>query len=525
MLISRQHEAVVLNLKRPERVTTVIPSARKITLAGLNAIVVPHRPDETRVLRNLGFDVASPILCHYDWPGQLVPKQAHKEAADFTTRFNRGFNVSGMGVGKTITTLWAYDYLRRTKTVRRMLVVAPLSTLDPTWGNHIFMNFPHLDFAVLHGSADKRLKLLAQDVDIYIINHHGLKIRALVDALAKRPDIDIVVIDEVATFRNSGTGLWKAANTICNNQTRRRVWGLTGTPTPNEPTDAWAQCKLVMPHSMPYSFRRFRDLVMRQISQYVWEAREDAADTVFKFMQPAIRFELDDLGELPPQIYIDRDVPLTDDQQRVYDDMMRRLHAEYNGGQINAVNEAVKASKLLQVAAGCAYGETGEIQLPVEPRIKVLCEVIEEAVGKVIVFVPFTAALHYVAAELEKRKYSVAKVYGDVSKNERDNIFKNFQNSKHPRVIVADAKTMSHGLTLLAASAVVWFTPITSNDIFGQANARIHRLGKVNTSLVIQLSGSSIERRMYRRLQKKQKLQGILLDLLKENTQEERYET
>jgi SNF2 family DNA or RNA helicase len=92
-------------------------------------------------------------------------------------------------------------------------------------------------------------------------------------------------------------------------------------------------------------------------------------------------------------------------------------------------------------------------------------------------------------------------------------------------VIVADAKTMSHGLTLLAASAVVWFTPITSNDIFGQANARIHRLGKVNTSLVIQLSGSSIERRMYRRLQKKQKLQGILLDLLKENTQEERYET
>lgn len=524
MLISRQHQAVVLNLRHPERVTTVIPSAKCINLQGTRAVVVPHRPDETRILRNLGFNVVSPIRFHYDWPGLLKPMHAHTECADFFTRYNRAFNLSGMGVGKTISTLWSYDYLRKTGTVNRMLVAAPLSTLDPTWGNHIFMNFPHLNFVVLHGSAQKRLKLLEQDADIYIVNHHGLKIKALIEALAHRPDIDLVVLDEVPVFRNSGTDLWKAANIVCNRQSPRRVWGLTGTPTPNEPTDAWAQCKLVIPHAMSYSFRRFRDMVMRQVSMYVWEPREDAAETVFKMMQPAIRFQLDDLERLPPQIYIDRDVPLTQEQQRTYDDMMRRLHAEYEGGQISAVNEAVKASKLLQIASGVAYGNTGEVQLPVEPRIKVLCEVIEEAVGKVIVFVPFTASLLYVASELEKRKYTVAKVYGDVSKNARDEIFKNFQNSKHPQVIVADARTMSHGLTLIAASAVVWFTPVTSNDIFEQANARTHRLGKKHTSLIVQLSGSSIERRMYSRLRRKQRLQGVLLDLVKENTQEERYE-
>jgi SNF2 family DNA or RNA helicase len=519
MLIHKEKKAVILKLRNPQRVTTVIPTAVLVDHEGQKLVAVPHRPDETKVLRNLGFKVPDPMPMYYNWlkvRGQHDPFAAQRDTANFLVMHNRAFALNGMGTGKTNAALWAYDYLRRTKQVTRMLVVCPLSTMERTWADSVFQTFPHLDTTVLYGTRDRRLKLLKQDAHVYVINVDG--IGTIREALKDRPDIDLIVVDELALARNQSTVRWKHLNEICNKQQSRRVWGMTGSPTPNAPTDAWAQCKLVTPDNplVPRYFGAFRDKVMRQVTQFKWVARPDAADTVHKMMQPSIRFSLDDCTDLPEQVHITREAEMTPEQKKAYKDMLSKLATEYAGGQILAVNEAIKANKLIQIACGVAYGVGGErVVLPAKPRLEVLKEVIEESEGKVIVFVPLTGALEAVATELSK-EWSVEIVHGGTSKNDRDRIFHEFQQQKDPRVLVANAATMSHGLTLTAATTVVWYAPVHSNEIYEQACARVRRPGQTRTTVIVHIAGSDIERRVYQRLADKQSMQGLLLDMMKE---------
>ena len=481
-------------------------------------MAVPHRPDETRVLRNLGFEVPDPMPIYYDWPkvsGRHDPFEAQRHTASFLSMNSRAYCLNGMGTGKTNSALWAFDYLRRTRQVNKMLVVCPLSTMERTWSDSVFNTFPHLDCVVLHGPRAKRLKLLEEDVHIYIINHDGIDIIA--DAMAKRPDIDVIAVDELALARNQSTDRWKTLNRICNKQTNRRVWGLTGSPTPNSPTDAWAQCRLVTPDNplVPRYFGAFRDKVMRQLTQFKWVPRREATDIIYNMMQPAIRYALDDCTDLPEQTFLTHTVEMTPEQSKAYKDMLNKLSTDVAGGQILAVNEAVKANKLVQIACGVAYDINGEqVVIPSKPRMDVLKETIEQSEGKVIVFVPFTGALGSVAAELSK-KWPVEIVDGSTSKNDRDRIFGDFQRTDEPRVLVANAAAMSHGLTLTAATTIVWYAPVHSNEIYEQACARVRRPGQTRTTVIVHIAGSDIERKIYKRLQDKQSMQGLLLDMVK----------
>ena len=430
-------------------------------------------------------------------------------------RRNNCIFLSG-NTGKTNSALWAYDYLREVKQANKVLVVCPLSTMERTWGDSVFSTFPHLDFAVLHGTRDRRLKLLKSDVHVYIINIDG--VRTIADELAKRPDIDLIIIDELAMARNQGTARWKVLNEICNKQCSRRVWGMTGSPTPNSPTDAWAQCKLVTPDNpgVPKYFGRFRDMVMRQVTQFKWVPRAEANEVIHKMMQPAIRFSLDDCTDLPEQLFMTRDVEMTTEQKHAYKDMLNKLSVEMAGGQILAVNEAVKANKLIQIACGVAYDTNGNtVVINNHHRIEAVKELIEESEGKVIVFVPLTGALEFLANELRK-DWTVEVVHGETTKAERDQIFKSFQTTPDPRVLVANATTMSHGLTLTAATTIVWYAPVHSNEVYEQACARVRRPGQTRTTVIAHIAGSDIERRVYKRLQEKQSMQGVLLEMMKE---------
>lgn len=807
----------------------MIPTARMVND---HVVALPHRPDETRVLRNLGFDVPDPMPIHYQYPrvnGRFDPFEVQQTTATFLSMNNRAFCLNDMGTGKTNSALWAFDYLKSVKQAKRMLVVCPLSTMERTWGDAVFGTFPHLDAVVLYGSRERRLKLLKQDADVYIINIDGISIIA--KELAKRQDINVIVVDELAMARNAQTERWKTLNEICNKQTARRVWGMTGSPTPNSPTDAWAQCRLITPDNpdVPRYFGRFKDSVMRQLTPFKWVARPTANDIVFGCMQPAIRFALDDCLDLPEQIVLTREVELTKEQDKAYKDMMTRLSTEVSGGQVLAVNEAVKANKLIQIACikhgtpvltgrgwvpiqlvngadvvwdgvewvrqkgamykgkrrtvncygleltkehkvltvegwkeaqevlndkssnrldrakvrlpngftprrdnaelqytqgyldvpvrlwkqsstrqsksserasaeckalrvstyadksnarydknkavsylveheaalpqpkrqglvqlwrswnnsmrslgglirsflgryglwvrsgahvgpekqcvgvqqtelplgdrlrtseqhteecvarhpcrafnsrasrevlqhqtnyvvrsdktvplatatstrtrakssvydlvdcgprnrfvclgddgvptivhncGVVYGTNGEnIIIPSKPRVDLVKEIIEESEGKVIVFVPLTGALNAIKAELEK-DVTVEVVNGETSKSERDRIFGEFQTQVEPRVLLANAQTMSHGLTLTAATTIVWYAPVHSNEIYSQACARVRRPGQKKKTVIVHIAGTAMERTIYKRLAAKESMQGVLLDMVKEN--------
>jgi len=497
----------------------LVPHARALDHDGKKFLVVPNSRDEMKLARNLGIATPSPILTRYDWAG-LTPWEIQRTTCALLTESARAYVLSTMGTGKTRCVLWATDYLRRVGAIQKVLIVAPLSTLTPVWEVELFRVLPRARVRVLYGSRAKRLALLAEDADYYVINHHGLMV--LKDALIAK-GFDVVVIDEIATFRNKGTDLWKTANAIINGvKPPAFAWGLTGSPTPTAPTDAWAQIRLLTPTRVARTMAQFQDQTMRRASQFKWYARPEANDIVFDAMQPSVRFALEDVMELPDTSYVDREVKLEADAAKAYSLLFNKMRMlTHCGESITAVNEGVLQGKLLQVACGYIYTDKrGIYKLDTTPRLKALDEVISETDRKIIVFCPFLHALDGIAAYLSK-SHSVAIVNGSTSRAARDKIFQAFQNVDDPlRIVVAHPQCMAHGLTLVSANVVVWWSPTTSLEIYEQANARIVRPGQTSKTLVVHLSGTAVERAVYARLKSKGRMQGILLGMFKGQTLE-----
>lgn len=519
MIVHKEKKALLLRLRDPNRILTLIPKSRLVDVEGQTFVAVRHGVEEVKVLRNLGMDAPSPILSQYHWPGEVTPFMAQYDTAAFMLSHQRAFCLNEMGTGKTLAILWAYDFGRQSGVFKSALIVSTLSTLERTWADEVFTHFRHLTCVVVHGSREQRLKLLETPADLYVINHDGLKVNGISDAIRKRKDINLIVVDEVAqAVRNSGTDRFDAFNDVCNKQGAYRwVWGMTGSPTPNAPTDAWAQIRVINPTNTSKYFSHFREKVMRKVGTYAWRPREDAQSTVFAAMQPAIRFTRDECFDLPPMVYETKDVELSVEQKKAYKTMSAQLVAEINAGTVTAVNEAIKAQKLIQIATGVVYGDSHEeLYLDVTERLKIVLETIEESASKTIVFAPFVSAVKRIAEFLRSKGIACGCIYGQVSKGERDRTFTEFQHGSLP-VIVAQPGAMSHGLTLTSASTILWYAPITSNEIFEQANARITRSGQKHSQLIVMLSGTTTERKYYTRLKNRQSVQGLLLDMVKNN--------
>ena len=515
MLVVEKAKALALKLNNPNRVLDSIPTAKPYEVRGIPLVITPHRIDEVKVLNNLGINAPSPILHYYDWPGQFTPFDHQKQTAAFLTLQQRGLVLNEIGTGKTQSALWAADYLIKTGKVKKVLILSPLSTLERVWGDGIFTGLTHRKFVVLYGTAEKRLKLLGHDVEFYICNHDGFPI------IADKANgmFDLVLVDEAAVFRNPSTKRFKQLRKWLDNNPSTRLWLMTGTPTPNEPTDAWALAKLVNSPHCTKTFTAFREQVMMKIGQWKFVPRPEAVEIVKHILQPAVRYTRDECFDLPETIIQTRQVELTAEQKKHYTQMLKHFVTELSAdGTITAVNEAVKIQKLVQIACGVAYGDDGQnIEIDCSPRVNLVKEVIEEAGEKVILFVPLTGTLHMLERELSKH-WTVGVVNGAVSATQRNQIFHGFQKERDPHVLIAHPGTMAHGLTLTTASTIIWYGPINSNEVYVQANGRIERIGKKRVSNVIHIESTDLEHKMYERLRNKQKLQGLLLDLIQQQT-------
>jgi SNF2 family DNA or RNA helicase len=515
MVVVEQARTLAMKLNNPNRVLDSIPTAKPYTVRGVPLVVAPHRLDEVRVLRNLGIKAPSPILHYYNWCGQYKPYEHQRQTAAFLTLNHCGLVLNEIGTGKTQSALWAADYLIQTKQIKKVLIISPLSTLERVWADAIFTGFVHRKFVVLHGTSEKRRKLLNTEADFYIINHDGFPI-ICEEAHGK---FDLVIVDEAAVLRNPSTQRFKIFRKWMANNLPTRLWLMTGTPTPNDPTDAWALAKLVGSPFCTKTYTAFREQVMMKIGQWKFVPRPESVEIVKHILQPAVRYTRDECFELPDTIIQTRQVELTAEQKKHYSQMLKHFVTEMSAeGTITAVNEAVKIQKLVQIACGVAYGDDGQnIGIDCSPRINLVKEVIEEAGEKVILFVPLTGTLHMLEKELSKH-WSVAVVNGEVSSSKRNQIFHDFQHAKTPHVLIAHPATMAHGLTLTSASTIIWYGPINSNEQYVQANGRIERIGKRQVSNVVHIEATDLEHKMYERLKNKQKLQGLLLDLIQQQT-------
>ncbi len=474
--------------------------------------LLPYTLENYRALRSAGVAVQSPIRTQYQWSGRYTPFEHQKNIASFLTLHHKAFVLADMGAGKTHAALWAMDYLMRMGEVKRVLILCTLSTLVEVWERTLFFHFPHLTTYVVHGSAKKKLTTnhkQHQHTNVFIANHELTRSSDRMLFQRELP-VDLLIVDEGAEYREAKTQKYRGLRAL--SLKIPKIWWLTATPTPDAPTDAWAQA-VALGTAQGMTFAQFREATMYKEGLYRWQPKRGATELVKRVLSPAIRYKLEDCVDLPGITYTTRRADMTPAQAAAYTKLKNESVIELQQAKITAVNEAVKANKLLQVASGIVYDDTGqERHVEATHKLGILEEVIVEAGTPIIAFVPFRSVAHFLY-ERFKARYSSAVVLGDVNLADRTSIFSRFQKGEI-RLLIAHPKTMSHGLTLTSAATIVWVAPIWSNNIYTQANARIYRPGQTRHCTIVNLVSSQVETEIYQRLKDKQTLQGALLDML-----------
>jgi len=447
----------------------------------------------------------------YSWPGAHQPMQHQRETAIFLATNQRAFCFNEQGTGKTASAIWAADCLLEQEVINRVLVICPLSIMQSAWQADLFKFAVHRKVAIAYGERIKRKAIIASDADFVIINYDGVEIVA--DDI-KNGGFDLIIIDEANAYKTVTTQRWKTLNSIITKDTW--LWLMTGTPAAQNPTDAYGLAKLCVPQNVPKFFGSFRDQTMLSISKFKWMPKPTASQVVFKALQPAIRFTKKECLDLPEVTHVFRDAPLTPQQDKFYKLLKKEMLMVAAGEEISTVNAAVNINKLLQISGGAVYSDTGAvIEFDVSNRLRVVEEVINESSQKVLVFIPFTHTIELLKEHLRGTGITCDVINGAVPVNKRTDIFKRFQETPYPKVLLIQPQAAAHGVTLTAADTIIWYAPVTSIETYLQANARIDRQGQKNAMTVVHIKGSPVEARLYNMLRNKLSVHDRLIDLYK----------
>ena len=504
-----QNKALLLKAQNPNIILETIPKSKAVND---NEVVVYWGIRESQVLCKLGYTkIPSPIKKDYKWNGRFKPFNHQVETSSFLTLHKRACCFNEQGTGKTASVIWAADYLMNIGEVGRVLIICPLSIMSSAWMEDLFSCAMHRKAAVCHGERKKRQKVISSDAEFVIINYDGVEVVA--DEI-EAGGFDLIVVDEANAYKNVSTKRWKVLNKL--SRSASYLWMLTGTPASQSPVDAYGLAKLVNPDNTPKFLGRWRDMVMRRVSQFTYIPKPEARKLVYEVLQPAIRYTKEECLDLPDITYTTRLVPLSPQQNKYYRLMKNKLIVTAAGEDITMINAATAMNKLLQLSGGAVYSDEGEtISFNVKPRMNVLKEIIEETSNKVILFVPFRHAINLIQEELKQSGVSCEVINGAVSAIKRTDIFKRFQETDIPKVLVVQPQSASHGVTLHRADTVVYWSPVMSVETYLQCNARAHRAGQKNPVTVIHIEGSEVEKKIYKMLQNKIDIHSNIINLYK----------
>jgi SNF2 family DNA or RNA helicase len=279
------------------------------------------------------------------------------------------------------------------------------------------------------------------------------------------------------------------------------------------------------PDRVPMSYLQFRENTQIQVNSHKWIKKNGWREVAFSLLQPGILIrKRDHIKELPPLTFEDYYAPLSTPAKKAYEAIFDDfVYAEVKDGQLSrqvtAINAAAKVTKLLQISGGTVYDDEREVMyVDVASKKSLLTDIAEKTPGKIIVYVPFRPALQVVAEHMRAQGYKTEVVFGDVSKAQRDVIFKAMQDGDLD-CIVGQPDSMSHSITLTAASDIVWWGPTPNAETYEQANGRIERLGQTNPMTIHRLYSSNAERRVYELLADKTFSQQSLLELYLDEAQ------
>ena len=434
-----------------------------------------------------------------------------------------------MGCGKTLTAIAVAGAGYQMGKVKRVLIVAPTSVCA-VWPQE-FQNYAAFPYTVrtLLGTKTQRLKELNELVKFpyprlkaAVINYESVWRDGIYEAL-KEYDADLIIADESQRIKTHDAEQSKALHRL-GDQARYKMI-LSGTPVQNEAIDIFSQYRFLDPTIFGSNFYAFRGryCVMggfnkKQVVQY-----RDLDELIKKEHSIAYRVTKEEALDLPEQTFESRYVTLNKKERDLYDRLRKDSVAELsNGGKITATTVLTKLLRLQQFTGGFLMEDgAGKPQLVSSGKLDALSDIIHDYVmegkKKLVIFARFLPEIHEIEAlcqkMLGKAGMKAVSIYGEIKKEERGDIVRQFQTDPKTMAFIGQIDTAGTGITLTAADTCVFYSVNFNYATYSQSLSRIHRIGQHHPCTYIHLvAEKTVDESILNSLAKKEDLAKTVVD-------------
>ncbi len=332
----------------------------------------------------------------------------------------------------------------------------------------------------------------------------------------------LLVIDESTTIKNEGAQRTKAAIKLGTHAKYRRI--LTGEPIANSPLDIYAQAKFLNPtllgHSSFFSFKNYyaklgeirsgpRTLKVVQGYKNLKELETNIASWSF-------RIKKEQCLDLPPKIYQTHVITMPPDQRKLYDALKEESAIALSSESVVTTPLAItKLLRLHQLACGHLVDDLGKVFTINNNRISALLEILEETNGKVIIWATYRKDIEMITAAIkaEYGKNSIVTYFGDTGTYDREDAVSNFQDEQSEvRFFLGNPKTGGYGLTLTAASTVIYYSNNYELEVRLQSEDRAHRIGQYKSVTYVDIvTENTVDEKIIKALRGKRKISAEVL--------------
>lgn len=436
---------------------------------------------------------------------QFTPRDYQSDIINHIVTHKSAFVLAQMGAGKTVATLEAIHQIKP----KRVLLIAPLRVAQYTWPSEIakWDNFSHYRYTVAVGTPKARKAAIEARAPLTIINTENLLWFLTEYGKSGFDDFDMVIIDESSMFKSQSSKRFKELKKWRRKAKVSRWVLLTATPTPNSLLEIWPQTFLLDGgERLGTAFGAFR---LRYFDSdfmgYKWTPKAHADDMIHRKVSD-ISIVVERYDGLPERVDIIEPVTMPKQAMELYQALVKDLLIEMSDKDITAVNAAVLAGKLQQMASGAIYAEDGSYEVVHNEKIKALRSLMDE-VGheNVIVTYNYQHELERILAEFPEA----------VHVKEKDSI--NRWNKGEIKMLISHPASMAHGINAQEGGRrIIWFSPTWSNELDAQFNARLHRQGQKDTVFVHKLvTQETIDYNVLDIVRSKRSVQDALLAAVK----------
>lgn len=520
------------NLKRDAGNLNKLPGQKRVIVDGRAVNVedyVPREIDPTKCLRT---------------PNGAQLRYHQQQLVDFTMERKRVGLFVDMGLGKTLATLATVDELFKKGSLspdKPILVIAPKMVALDTWSREAEKWGYDIDVLINIGLTKKKREALFEKARNVtkptLLTTNPEQLEHIKTAFSDRINpFQMIIVDELSLFKSATSKRFEYLQEL--SERLEYFVGLTGTPAPNSLLDVWSQLVIINPNikyelgrtSFQYRNHFFAPDVVNPRTGVVfsWKLNPGAGEAIYQKIEPhVISMRGAGLVDIPDVTYINEYVYMDKKSKKVYDyfdkeirkelsglDQGEQLNVQTGANEVTIANSAILKSKLLQLATGAMYdadSTVSERKYTVfhDAKIEKLKELINVANSPVLVFYNFVS-------DLERIRKAIPGIAVLDTKDKNANaLIKKWNEGRIP-VLLANPASTGHGLNLQdGGHIIVWFSQTWRNEVYRQANKRLHRSGQKHPVQIIHIvTKDTADEEVVPRIDEKEEQQQGLLSAL-----------